>query len=233
MSTNLHHQLTMLCDLIHESSHFMQRDFGEITQLQNSKKGTKDFTLKCYDRIKTKLIKYLEDKRPQYGVILPDGELTAKNFTCVIEPIAGVQNFSRGIPFAAIAAALFENKEPIAIAIHNPILRESFYAAKGLGAWLENYNQTSLPKSRIRVSSQMNITDALIANHNINLGCNLLELAYLAAARIDLVSSDTSNYIIQAALLLVREAGGISMVQGQKFIAGNDTICKQAQERYL
>lgn len=223
----------MLCDVIHESSHFMQRDFGEITQLQNSKKGTKDFTLKCYDRIKTKLIRSLEEKRPQYGVILPNEELTLKNFTCVIEPIAGLQNFSRGIPFCAIAAALFENKEPIAIAIHNPILRETFYAAKGLGAWLENYNQTSLPKSRIRVSSQTSIIDSLIANNNINLGCALLELAYLAAARIDLVSSEISNYMLQASLLLIREAGGVAIVKDQKFVAGNDLLCKQAKEKYL
>lgn len=233
MSTNLNHQLTMLCDIIHESSHFMQRDFGEITQLQNSKKGTKDFTLKCYDRIKSKLIRSLEEKRPQYGVILPEEGFTGKNFNCVIEPISGIRNFSRAIPFCAIAAALFENKEPIAVAIHNPILRETFYAAKGLGAWLENYNQTSLPKSRIRVSSQLSIVDSLIANDNINLGCDLLELAYLAAARIDLVPSEISNHMVQASLLLVREAGGMLIVKDQKFIAGNEALCKQAQERYL
>ena len=70
MSTNLIHQMKMLCDVLIEASHYMQRDFGEIIQLQNSKRGTQDFTNKCYDRIKYKLTKSLEEKRPGYTIII-------------------------------------------------------------------------------------------------------------------------------------------------------------------
>jgi len=227
----------MLCDVVHESSHFMQRDFGEITQLQNSKKGTNDFTNKCYKRIQGKLLKSISEKRPNYSIITSKEELPQTPYSIVIEPISGINNFKRSIPFCAIAAALFEQGEPVAVVIHNPILRETFYAAKGLGAWHENYNETIVPKSRIRVSNQNNFEEALIIstlnNSSLNLGCTLLEIAYLAASRLDIVIKKNDNLLIKGASLLVREAGGLITLKNELFLASNDCLNKQAIETLL
>ncbi len=231
--------MKMLSDVLHEASHFMQRDFGEILQLQNSKKGTQDFTNKCYERIKYKLIKSLAEKRPNYAVITSN-EARPQNsdFFIVIEPIAGIHNFQHSIPFCAIAIALFHNEseEALAIAIHNPILRETFYAAKGSGAWFENYNETLVPKSRMRVSDQKNFSNAFISSvfsnnlNSINLGCNLLEIAYLAAARLDIIIKINDNLITKAAFVLIREAGGHISFQNNKFLASNEALHQQAIE---
>ena len=227
--------MKMLCDVLIEASHYMQRDFGEIMQLQNSKRGTQDFTNKCYDRIKFKLTKALEEKRPGYAIILPH-EKTPENciFFIVIEPIAGIHNFQRSIPFCAIAIALFEkgSEEALAIAIHNPILRETFYSARGLGAWFENYNETNVPKSRMRVSNQNNFANAF-TSQSINLNCDLLEIAYLASARLDIVVKSIDNLMIRATFTLIREAGGHITIKDDLFLASNDTLHQQAINELL
>jgi myo-inositol-1(or 4)-monophosphatase len=230
--------MKMLCDVLHEASHFMQRDFGEIVQLQNSKRGTQDFTNKCYERIKSKLIKSFTEKRPGYGIITPNEAIPTNQYYAIIEPIVGINNFKHSIPFCAIAIGLFkqDSEEAGAVAIHNPILRETFYAAQGLGAWFENYNETIIPKSRMRVSSQNSFSDAFISSSvsgSINLGCDLLEIAYLAAARLDIVIKKNDNLINRAAYLLIKEAGGHIHIKDGYFLASNEVLHKQAVETLL
>lgn len=231
----------MLCDALHEASHFMQRDFCEITQLQNSRKGTSDFVNKCYTRIQNKLVKSLTEKRPNYKIILPnEAKPNNSELFIVIEPIAGIKNFQHSIPFCAIAAALFQknSEHAVAMAVHNPILRETFYTAKGLGAWFENYNEALAPKSRMRVSAQNNIKEALISTeikheHTINLGCTLLEIIYCSAARIDLVIKKQQNLIDSAASLFIKEAGGYIHIENNILIASNEALTKQAAQSLI
>ncbi len=231
--------MTMLRDVLHESSHFMQRDFGEITLLQNSLKGTQDFATKCYERLKSRLTKSIQEKRPNYPIILPHEKPPLKgDYFIVIEPIAGINNFKRGIPFCAISAALFKTQEcePIAIAIHNPILRETFYTGKLLGAWFENYNDTIVPKSRMRVSNQINFDNAFInSSHNkslqhLNLSCDILEIAYFAGARFDIIIKKLDNLMSKAATIFVTESGGNIKYFDEYFLASNDKLLKSAIE---
>lgn len=231
----------MLCDLTHEASYFMQRDFSEMLQLQNSKRGVQDFANKCYERIKYKLVKSLADQRPTYGVILPhEKPPTDCEFFIVIEPISGLNNFKHSLPFCCIAVALFkkDSEEALAIAIHNPILRETFYAAKGLGSWFENYTETNVPKSRMRVSTQNSFSEAFISsntsNSNVNLGCTILEMAYLSAGRLDIMVKKNQNLMTKAAFTLIREAGGRIEFQGKNdFLASNEALHRQAVETLL
>lgn len=243
MTLNLEHQVKMLNDVLHESARFMQRDFGEITQLQSSKKGVQDFTNKCYLRLENKLSSALAEKRPQYGISLANGKLPKDcEYFFVLEPISGINNFKKSIPFCCSAIALFKqsNQDPeaLAITIHNPILRETFYAAKGLGAWFENYAESIIPKSRMRVSNQSDLSNALVAtsiatNHFTNwrnLGSDLLEMAYLAAGRFDICINKYENLLTKAALMLLREAGGHVASKSDNFLASNDHLHKQANE---
>ncbi len=227
----------MLCDVVHEASYFMQRDFGEVVQLQSSRKGPRDFTNKCYDRIKYKLTKSFAEKRPDYPVITSnDKKPQDGDFFILIEPISGIDNFSHSIPFCAIAGFLFDRKldEPIAAIIHNPILRESFYGARGLGAWFENYNETIVPKSRMRVSNQDDINNAyIVADNYLNLGCDLLEIAYLAAARFDILVKKDGNLINEAALLLIKEAGGSIHSDGDNLLLSNGMLHDYAINKLL
>ncbi len=242
MSTNINHQLNFLSDVLHESSHYMQRDFGEIANLQTSKRGTLDFVQKCYMRIKQKMLKSIAEKRPSYKIITPEEKIPDEgDFYVIIEPISGITNFQHAIPFCAISIALIDRRsnQATAIAIHNPILRETFYAGKNYGAWLENYNETIVPKCRIRVSNQNDFSQAFSsisdANNNsvINLNCDLLEVAYFSSARFDIIMKKEDNLMIKAAQLLIREAGGHIFSQAGYFIASNEFLHKHAIEKFF
>src|SRR5690606_38177709 len=59
-----------------------------------------------------------------------------------IDPIDGTTNFANGIPFFAVSVAYLVDHQPYLGVVYNPITDESFYAAKGAGAFL---NGTPLP----------------------------------------------------------------------------------------
>ncbi len=225
MSTNLEHQINLIIDAVLDCSRYMQRDFNEITQLQNSKRGVDDFVNKCNMRMKGKLTEYLNEKRPKYPVITLGEALPVEDeYFFVIEAISGIENFKHSIPFCCSAIALFQKntEDALAVVIHNPILRETFYAANGLGAWFENHTETSTPKSRMRVSTQSSFEQAF----KRDIGNPLLEIAYLAAGRLDIVTGSV-NPIIKGAFKLAHEAGGVVNFKDNNFTATNSALNKQ------
>lgn len=241
MSTNISHQIKLINDAIHESARFMQRDFGEIVQLQNSKRGVEDFTHKCYSRLQNKLVSALDQRRPNYGIILANETTPNDEYFFCIEPISGIDNFQKAIPFCAIAVGLFKQVKGVieaqAFSIHNPILRETFYCGKGAGSWFENYNETNVPKSRMRVSKQGDFVNAITsAPFDIDstlsrrLGSSLLEMAYLACGRLDLIIHKAESLLTQAAFLMVRESGGYAEEKDNNYFACNSNLIKSVTE---
>ena len=65
----------------------------------------------------------------------------ARGLWC-IDPIDGTTNFANGIPLFAVSIAYLIDHEPVIGVVYNPITDESFYAARGAGAFL---NGTELP----------------------------------------------------------------------------------------
>lgn len=245
MTFSVENQLKAINDSIHEASRFMQRDFSELVHLQGSKRGVSDFVHKCYVRLQSKLISALAIKRPNYKVMLAN-EPTSSNdseYFYVIEPVSGIVNFRHGIPFCCMVVALFKKDadlqdQPIAISIHNPILRETFYAGKAFGAWSENYNETIIPKSRMRTSSNTDLDNAVISSslftfstiQGRNFGSDFLEMAYLACGRIDAIIHQQESLLTQAGLMLIIEAGGYTESIGNHFLASSSVLQKQTSE---
>ena len=238
MAFTIDQQIAMLNDSIFEASRYMQRDFSELVQLQSSSRGVQDYTNKAYSRLQNKLTSILTEKRPKYGLITGNEAIDEdKEYSFILEPISGFSNFCHNIPFCSIAIALVDhNKMPVAISLHNPILRETFYAGKAAGSWFENYAETVGTKSRMRVSKQASFTDAFIASSldhfplKRNLGDDLLELAYMASGRFDLVVSKNKNSLTKSAFLFVTEAGGHIVENNNYFIATNDALHKRAPD---
>ena len=215
MSSNLEHQLTLLKDAAFESSRFMLRDFNEVMQLQNSTKGVDDFVNKCYNRIGRRLCDYLYEKRPKYSAIgVNDPIPNDAEYYFVVEPIAGIENFKHSISFCACSIGLFQknNDAALAVIVYNPLLREAFYAANGLGAWFENFTESLVPKSRMRIMPKKKEQPFFLSLNN-----PILEMAYFAVGRFDKISGKADNLITKAALTLLKEAGAIVNLKGTDF----------------
>ena len=125
--------LNLMIKACEKASKVINRDFGEIENLQVAKKGPKDFVTKTDKRVEKILIDELSKTKKNYSFITEEtGTLLNKNkdIFWIIDPIDGTTNFLHGIPHFAISVALQINKEIVIGLIVDPIKNEIFYAEK-------------------------------------------------------------------------------------------------------
>lgn len=80
----------------------------------------------------------IADRYPQHAILGEEfgGERQAgASRQWVIDPIDGTTWFALGMPLFGTLIALLEDGEPVVGVIHFPVLRETVYAARGLGCW--------------------------------------------------------------------------------------------------
>ena len=207
--------LNVMIKAAEKASKSVIRDFGEVEKLQVSKKGPRDFVTKTDKNVEKILIEELAKIKKNYSFLSEEiGEINNKDKenTWIIDPIDGTTNFLHGIPHFAICIALQSKKEIISGLIFDPIKDEMFFAEKNKGAFLNN--------QRLRVSKKNLIDECLFSsNHegvkfsNLNMrysGCSALDLAYVAAGRLDGFFHNKINlWDVAAGSLLVNEAGGV------------------------
>lgn len=230
-----------------KASRHLKRDFGEVENLQVSRKGPADFVSTADLRAEKILREELERARPDYGFLMEEsGSSGAKNGEqrrWIVDPLDGTSNFLHGLPHFSISLALEERGEVIAAVILDPIKDELFTAEKGQGAFLND--------RRIRVSGRRRVDEALFATgipfkgtggHQIFLkeleqvmavsagvrrwGTASLDLAYVAAGRFEgFWERGLKPWDIAAGILLVREAGGlVSEIGGRSITLNSPSI---------
>ena len=209
--------LNLMIKACEKAAKVIIRDFGEVENLQVSKKGPKDFVTKTDKRVEKILIEELSKSKKNYSFITEEtGKILNKNKNIfwVIDPIDGTTNFLHGIPHFAISVALLEDSEITIGLIYDPIKNEIFYAEKNNGSFFNN--------NRVRVSKKINLDECLFASNcegiksvypklNLrNTGCAALDLAYVACGRLDGYFHDEINlWDVAAGKIIIEEAGGI------------------------
>jgi myo-inositol-1(or 4)-monophosphatase len=223
--------LTVMMDAVRKAARNIQRDFGELADLQVSQKGPGDFVTKSDKKSEQVLRAELEKARPGYDFLMEESGVvkgTDPENRWIIDPIDGTANFIHAVPLFAISVALERKGEIFAGVTYNPITDEMFVAEKGGGAFMNN--------RRIRVAARRDIHDAMVScsiphrgrkDHALarneigvmqgkvvgirRLGSTCLELAYVAAGRFDATwQRNVSPWDMAAGIALIREAGGFS-----------------------
>jgi myo-inositol-1(or 4)-monophosphatase len=229
------------------------RDFGEIENLQVSKKGPADFVSNADKKAEKTLVYELSKARPNFGFLLEEGgeiEGSDTSNRWIIDPLDGTSNFLHGLPHFSISIALERDGEPFAGVIYEPVTDQMFAAENGIGAYLNN--------RRLRVSARTKLEESLFAtgipfagkdDHDRFLtqlkeviavsagvrrfGSAALDLAYVAAGRFEgFWEIGLQPWDIAAGIVLVREAGGFvtdvaggnGMMESGEIIAANDHI---------
>jgi len=237
----------------------LRRDFGEIEQLQVSRKGPADFVSMADRRAEQTIREELTRARPDWGWVMEEeGESAGSNprFRWIVDPLDGTSNFLHGVPHFAISIAAEEGGEVVAGLVYQPLTDESFWAERGRGAWLHD--------RRLRVGARKDLADCLIATgipykgHGKfdqfdrqlaavspevagirRFGSAALDLAWVAAGRYDgYWEADLKIWDVAAGLLLVREAGGFvsdyrggeRMIERAEIIAGSAAVHSKIQK---
>jgi myo-inositol-1(or 4)-monophosphatase len=226
--------ITVMDRAVRKAAPRLRRDFGEVAQLQVSRKGPADFVSMADKRSESTLVDELRYARPDWGFLLEEGGEIAGNPDkprWIIDPLDGTSNFLHGIPHFAISIAVEEKRpdgrpEITHGMIYQPLTDESFWAEKGSGAWLQD--------RRLRASARRDLADCVIGTGIPHLGRGesaewskiysavgpnvagvrrfgsaALDLAWVAAGRMDGFWEDGLDpWDSAAGVLLVREAGG-------------------------
>lgn len=242
-STNL------LINEIRKAGRFLQRDFVELEMLQSSARNTKGFCERSYARTKDALSRELSNRFKNIFFadeqILEYGEL---DNILLVEPIEGVENLSKGLPFFAIMVTLVKRiagkHAAHTTVVYFPAFAEIYYAEKGAGSWAERLSlQGSTKAERLRVSSCSNLEGAFIcgderqelANISSNIrhfGSNCYSVAALfASGKIDLIYyAAISSFIKPGLELIIKEAGGTIIASSDGLVAANYNLAEKLKQ---
>lgn len=207
------------------------------------------------------IVARLAEAFPEHTVLAEEGSGSGQRREGVVrwlvDPLDGTSNFLHGHPIFAVAMAAELDGELLAGVVHLPYLSETFFAARGKGAFL---NSETI---RLRVSDVDTMSEALVAtgfaydreryDNSANLkrmladvvgvrrcGSAATDLAYVAAGRYAAYwEMALRPWDVAAGALLVTEAGGqvTDFAGGDAFleqghvVAGNPTIAAQLRER--
>ncbi len=226
--------ITVMQRAVRKAAPRLRRDFGEVEQLQVSRKGPADFVSMADKRSEQTIVEELRNARPDWGMVLEEGGEVAGNPDkprWIVDPLDGTTNFLHGIPHFSISIAVEEKRpdgrgEITHAMVYQPVNDEEFWAEKGRGAWLQ--------ARRLRVSSRRDLADSIMGTGMPHcgrgnaaqwakiysavgpevagvrrFGSAALDLAWVAAGRMDgFWEDDLDIWDTAAGVLLVKEAGG-------------------------
>lgn len=228
--------VTVMANAAYKAARGLLRDFGEVEQLQVSRKGPADFVSSSDHKAEETLVEELHRARPNFGFLLEEGGTVKGSDNSnrwIIDPLDGTTNFLHGVPHFAISIGLERDGKMFAGVIYDPLRDEIFTAETGTGAYLNS--------KRLRVSARDQMNEALIAtgmpfkgraSHPEypamleavtgsaagvrRFGSAALDLCYVAAGRYDgFWEFALSPWDIAAGLVILREAGAVvSDVEG-------------------
>lgn len=231
----------------------LRRDFGEIENLQVSKKGPGDFVTNADLKAEKILFEELSEARPGYGFLLEEkGEIAGSDLShrWIIDPLDGTTNFMHGIPHFAVSIALERDGTLVAGVIYNPITDELFWGERGQGAFG--------PGGRLRVAGRDKLSEAVLATGAPHaerpgrtefltemetllpkiaglrrFGAASLDLAFVAAGRFDAFwERGLAPWDMAAGIVILREAGGLvsdltnrqRMMMNGDIVTGNESL---------
>jgi myo-inositol-1(or 4)-monophosphatase len=238
--------LKVMSDAARKAARGLNRDFGELAELQVSKKGAADYVSAADLKAEQTLFEALAKARPGYSFLGEERGLiegTDKTHTWIVDPLDGTTNFLHAIPHFAINIALQREGVVVAAVTYNPITNELYWAEKGKGAFVND--------KRLRVAARRHLDESVLATgipflghgqhakflkelHQMSqrvagvrrFGAAALDLAFVAAGRFDgFWERDLKPWDMAAGLLLVSEAGGkITNADGEDDVLGTGSI---------
>ena len=236
-----------MSDAARKAARGLNRDFGELSELQVSRKAPADFVSAADIKAEQAVFEALEKARPGYSFLGEERGLiegTDKTHTWIVDPLDGTTNFLHAIPHFAINIALEREGVVVAAVTYNPVTNELFWAEKGKGCFVND--------KRLRVAGRKHLDESVLGTgipflghgqharflkelHQISqrvagvrrFGAASLDLAYVAAGRLDgFWERDLKPWDMAAGVLMITEAGGkVTNADGGDDIMGSGSIC--------
>jgi myo-inositol-1(or 4)-monophosphatase len=166
----------------------------------------------------------LRDPFPSYGWLSEETVDNDDRLKCrrvwIVDPLDGTKEFINGIPEFAVAIALIEDAVPVLGVTYNPIKREMYWSARGVGCHL---NTSRARVTRLRTLARATVLASRsetargewqVFDRTMKVkptGSVAYKLAMVAAGKADatFTRSPKSEWDIASGAALVVEAGGV------------------------
>lgn len=188
-----------------------------IDIVTNADRASEDFIVDAINR-----------EFPEHDILTEERsiELKGSPWLWFVDPLDGTVNFAHGYPMFSISLALMESGVLVAAMVYDPLKKESFYAIRNRGAFLNGNpihvsGAARLPESILSTgfpydkaySPENNIAEfsrVLLRVQGIRRGGSAaLDLAYVSCGRLDgFWEQKLKPWDMAAGMLLVQEAGG-------------------------
>ncbi len=192
-------------------------------------------------------MRVLKRKAPHFGFLTeesaPEPSAVPSEGRWICDPLDGTTNFVHGFPMFCVSIAAEWRDETVVGVIHHPILKETYVAVRGKGAFLNGkriqvsktqrirdsllttgftYRKTDWLRTEIRVFEKMSGMARAVRRP----GSAALDLAYTASGVFDgFWERGLADWDMAAGALLVSEAGGkVTHFDGSPFSLGHKEI---------
>ena len=255
---------TALITICKEVSVFIRSQLNRVNQSDIEVKDENSLVSFVDKKAEQMIVEALTQLTPEAGYITEEDteDERSKPLTWVVDPLDGTTNFLMGIPHFSISIALLEEGEITLGIVYEVMLDIAYTAVKGAGAWegdrpLKIKAETSLSEAVVvtgfpyRRGLDIDASLAVLKFCVVNcrgirrLGSAALDLAYVAAGKVDLYYENALNiWDLAAGALLISEAGGIvtdysgsgDYLKNGSIIGGNESyhreILKVIQQKH-
>ncbi len=236
----------LLKELGRVASKILMNYYGKIESYQF--KGSVDILTEADKECEKTVIEKILGSFPNDSVLAEESGETSSfkksEYQWIIDPLDGTTNFAHGYPFFAFSCALQRNGETIAALVEVPFLKETFFAEKGKGAYINEKRiyvskvgelkksllVTGLPYYRAKIVDDLlsKMKKAVLNGQGLRRGgAAAVDLCYIACGRLDgYFEVGLKPWDTAAGVLIVEEAGGkVTDYSGNKFsIYGNEIV---------
>ncbi len=221
--------MTIAIEAAHQAGELALSQFHQPQQVRQ--KGPSDPVTATDVAAEDLIVRTIREVYPNHQFLGEEGHQapTDADYVWIIDPIDGTRNYAHGVPCFCTSIALARHGHLALGVIYDPLLKETFHAEAGKGAYLNG--------QRIRVSLKTRLEDAILAMSLVPaqqsgnarvampmlarlqprvesvriMGSAALHVAYVACGRFDVGFQDSIHaWDVLAGVLLVREAGGVA-----------------------
>lgn len=210
-----------------QSGNILLNYYGNVQDIQN-KNFAGDLVTEADIASEKALFDYIKKNFPDHGILGEEsGAINVESpWQWVVDPLDGTTNFAHKHPMFCVSIGILYENRPVVGVIYNPLYKELFSAAEGLGATLnktpihvskissldKSILATGFPYDRKQVKDN-NYKEFCLLTHLTQgvrrAGSAALDLAYTAAGRLEgYWEKGIKPWDIAAGIIIVREAGG-------------------------
>ena len=205
----------------------LKKYFGQNLEIEE-KTMASDFRTKADQESEIAILEVLNKHFPDYNIHAEESGVDDKksDYTFVIDPLDGTNNFVLGIPYFSSTISLLKGDETIFAVIYNPILDQLYWAEKGAGAFCNEKkinvnNEDSIKKTSAVYTCSYALSESdsskdimnklmyrLKVKRTLTNWCPTLDYCLLASGRIEaIINNNDEIYDYIAGKLICKEAG--------------------------